>query len=141
VRRKRRSRKVTGAKRSRSTPSPGRVDRPRTTLRARPGRRRLASLTLRGRSSPGPRIARDRLPDGLLYRRDSLRGNAERRSTNKGLPTSVLSLRRRDENASDNQTTRSVCTRKKATRRAVLIATGYGGINGARQYKEHKKCR
>lgn len=31
---------------------------------------------------------------------------------------------------------------KKAQRRAVILATGYGGINGARRYKKHdgSKC-
>lgn len=33
-----------------------------------------------------------------------------------------------------------VCSASKARRRAVIIASGHGGRNGATNYKRHKKC-
>lgn len=123
------------------------VTRSPPARRASP-RRRAARLTLtettrrtqtptRRRTRPHTRYARTSggLQDRPRNRRDSL----QRAATRRRVPKLVLSTRLRDEDAPSNKAT-SVCARKKSTRRAVVIANGYGGINNARQYRKHKSC-
>jgi hypothetical protein len=84
-----------------------------------------------------PRRTRNRLLDDA-GRRSRLRSQ---RSSRPRLSAGLVQARRADGNASARQTRQSLCTRKKATRRAVIIATGHGGINGKRNYARRKKCR
>lgn len=108
-------------------------------VRTRRTKRRVLSGAEPGGYPLIERKRRDRVPDRLGERR---RGDLRRnRRARQGLSPVLVSVRRTDENASGRQTTRSVCTRKKAARRAVIIATGYGGRNGARRYKRQEKCR
>lgn len=78
------------------------------------------------------------MPSARRNRRSDLQS---RRGPRKGLSSVMVSLRRTDENASALQTRRSLCTRKKQARRSVIIATGYGGINGYTNYRRQKSCR
>lgn len=110
----------------------------RNTVYTRSARRRLSDFPERSRRSASARQARDELPVRPGKRRNKMRQS--RQGAARGLSPVALSLRRNNENASDLQTTRSVCTRKKATRRAVIIANGYGGINGFKDYKPNKRC-
>lgn len=57
------------------------------------------------------------------------------------LSPGVLPALRRDASQKDQQVSRRVCARAKQERRAVIIATGYGGRNGARDYARRKSCR
>jgi chemotaxis response regulator CheB len=107
------------------------------TLSERRSRRRLVASPKRVQDSANSRRKANRLPDRILDRRTRL---SPQRSTRPRLSNTVLQVRRTDENASARQTTRSVCTRKKEARRAVIIATGNGGINGVRNYKKHRRC-
>lgn len=120
----------------------GRRGEPRRTLetvRERRSARQTRTIVSRGRRDQSPRRNRDELQTGRKHRRANLRTSRE--NTARRLPRSSLPVFRRNENASDPQTTRSVCTRKKQARRAVIIATGYGGVNNQRNYRRHKQCR
>lgn len=118
--------------------SPRRRPEQSTTVSARRTVRRVSRHAVSTRLPESPRKRGDGLSD-FRSGRTSLHA---RRRARTGLPAPVLSLRRRNENASSKKTTRSVCSRKRAARRAVIISTGYGGRNGATNYrKEDKKCR
>lgn len=140
--RKRKSRS-TEAKARKSKRSKTRRNTPRQrhepleALRMRRANRRPTLAARASRSIDGTRPERDPLSPGPLIRRATLRGPL---STRTGLPTTLMHARRSNENASGNKTRPSLCTRKKAARRAIIIATGHGGRNNARNYKEHKKC-
>lgn len=109
-----------------------------TSVLPRRPRRRLSSATVSSRSSPNLRNDRNQLSNRL---RDRDRDMRTRRSAKpKRLPPLVVSLQKSNENASGNKTTRRVCTRKKETRRAVILQNGYGGINGFRNYKKRSTC-
>lgn len=77
---------------------------------------------------------------GLRVRRSILRPDRKKTSVAR-LPELVLSARPFDENAHRKTDARQVCARKKQQRRAVIIATGSGGINHAKRYRSHSKCR
>lgn len=132
------------ARPGRSPVSTTRRDTPRRrhgSLQAIPSRRpvrRLSDTTEPSRTIERVRERRNHVPDRLRDRRAGL--HAQRR-TREGLPVGVMPARRLNENASRRETRPSLCTRKKETRRAVIIATGHGGVNNSRNYKEHKKCR
>lgn len=70
-------------------------------------------------------------------RRDVLRPGKQI-PTFQRLSTGLVSTRPADENARTRSSKR--CTRSKAERRGVILATGYGGINGATNYRRSKKC-
>lgn len=77
------------------------------------------------------------MPGRLQDRRSAMHKSPSR--TSRRMSAGLLPARKRNEDASEKKTT-TVCARNKASRRAVLIAMGYGGINHSRKYKEHKKC-
>ncbi len=104
---------------------------------ARRATRQLPDTPERSRRASRKRKARNQLPDGVRHPGVLVR---KKRATGR-LPQRLVPLRRNNENASDNQTTRSVCTRKKASRRAVIIANGYGGRNGYKSYRPHSSCK
>lgn len=114
---------------------------PTTTSRAVRSRRSVRRVLTSSEPSVGLTLARkdrDKMPS---RRRNRRAGMSTRRLTDEGLPAGILSLRRSNENASANQTRRSLCTRKKAARRHMIIATGYGGRNGVKNYRRQDKCR
>lgn len=145
MRRKNKARSGAKARKSKPVGSPQltRSDTPRrrhgqsSLIPSRRRVRRLDKTPERSRSLIRESLTRNRLPDRLRDRRDNLHG----RKPVIGLPSAVLQERRLNENASRQKTTRSVCTRKKETRRAVIVANGYGGINNVRDYRSHQKCR
>lgn len=116
-----------------------RVVRPETpAISERFPDRRISRRVESSEGFANSRIYRDELQARHRNRRSAM--SKPREAAKRGLPAALMPLRRPDENAPNNQATRSVCTRKKATRRAVIIATGHGGINNARKYKKHRKC-
>lgn len=125
-------RAVPGTRRS----TPRRETRTSPLVSSRRSHRRLSGTPEPSAGLALTRRRRDGLPDRLRNRRAAL--YAQRR-TREGLPLGVLSTRRPDENASSGKTRRSLCTRKKAARRHMIIATGYGGRNGVRTYKKERK--
>lgn len=143
---RKRKRGSTGAKARRYEPAtqPARSDSPRRRHGASslvPSRRpldRIRSRTERRRRTIVSRTLRDDVPGQRQFRRDDLQ---PRRRSRSGLPATTLSLRRPNENASREKTSGKLCTRKKEVRRAVIMATGYGGINNARNYRKHEQCR
>lgn len=62
-----------------------------------------------------------------------------KRAARKRMSPALVSTRTLNENARPK--TPAKCARKKAARRAVIIATGRGGINGAKRYRQHERCR
>lgn len=139
-----------------SRPRPrGRAGRPASTRTSAPGGargRQLRSTWQRARPTKLPAtIARRRdraqhsnpgksglqIRDGI--RRSGLRPFSRRSAD--GLSKRVVSPRRRDETSRRKAATPRVCAEKKQARRAVIIAKGYGGLNGATDYRRHKKCR
>lgn len=109
-----------------------------TPVRSRRTVRRVSRPIERGESFDRSRDRGNKMPVGHRNRRNSMHSQ---RQPQIGLPSSLLPTRYPNENASNNKTTRSVCTRKKAARRHMIIATGYGGKNGFTDYKEDKSCR
>lgn len=89
------------------------------------------------RRSPGKVRSRDEMPGERRYRGDRMR----RSKAGAGLQATRLQMLRPRRTASRKATTPGVCTSKKETRRAVIIANGYGGINNARNYRRHERCR
>lgn len=63
------------------------------------------------------------------------------RPTKRRLSERLVPARPHNEDAPQGTTRQKVCTRKKAARKAVIIATGYGGINHSRNYKDRQSCR
>lgn len=122
--------------------SPQRISRPRRQLEGthtiyRPGMGRK----LEDGGNQTPRSAklypqRDNLPRGLLHRGTAV--PALPRAKKSRLPPTFLPLSRRNEKT--NQSKATPCARKKETRRSVIIATGHGGINKARNYRKQKPC-
>lgn len=110
---------------------------PDQALAARRGDRRVHRRPIGRRTLIGAGVAGDGMPTGHRQRRANLQSQRKPRS---GLSPASLSLRRTDAPASRVETTRSVCTRKKEARRAVIIATGYGGINNQTNYRKRKSC-
>lgn len=100
---------------------------------------REVSQTVHRSADPYSRRARTSwLSPGLLDRRDPVRQS--RKTARKGMPSGLVLASRRDGDAPKNEATK-VCARRKASRRAVIIATGYGGRNGFRRRKEARSCR
>lgn len=118
----------------------GRGEARRTTpsVLARPTRSRIHTSSRTLRSLESQRRIRDQLQPRHRKRRTPM--SRPRQATQRGLPTGSMPLRRTNENASDQQTTRSVCTRTKDAKRAVILALGYGGKNGYTNYSNHRKC-
>ena len=122
-------------------PRPPRRGIARHESNAIPSRRRrgrVSRIPERSRNSQTPRRTDNELRTRTRFRRTRVRASGK--TAARGLPAGSLSLRRDNENASEKQTTPRVCTRTKATRRAVIIAKGYGGRNGFKDYKQHKRC-
>lgn len=91
----------------------------------------------RGKS---PRKKRDILHIRPGLRRDILR--PRKKSTTAGLSPALVLSRRGDARQDRSETQdRTSCARRKDERRAVIIATGYGGINRAKDYRRQTKCR
>lgn len=66
---------------------------------------------------------------------------SRRRSSGRRLPEGVVPAFLSDARKKDSAVSRRTCAGKKQVRRAVIIATGYGGVNGAREYARRKSCR
>lgn len=121
-------------------PTQGRVrSGPSNIVRARPSTRRVSGRTVTSRRVASSWQTRNQLRDPTRIRR--ARVLSQRGRTRARLSPALMPVRRSNENASRNETTRSVCTRKKQARRAVIIATGYGGRNGRRDYRQRSKCK
>lgn len=90
----------------------------------------MVPLGSRSRTS----LRHDRLGNRRGYMQ--ARADAPRR-----LPKSALPMATTNANAHRSKMPATPCARKKSARRAVIIATGYGGINKAKQYRRHKSCR
>lgn len=119
------------------------VDALETTSRMgkRPVRR---SATLLSRSAPRRALSdswapRNRLPDGSRNRRNTL-PTRRKITADARLPTARLFTPERDGLASPKETKLGACAARKETRRSVIIATGYGGRNGVRDYDKRRKC-
>jgi hypothetical protein len=112
-------------------------ERPRRAVRKKTANLTAPVRVERRRRVENTHPIRDRVPGRRVHRGASVRAQ---RSPRKRLSAGLLPLRRPNENASRQQTTRSVCARKKETRRAVIIANGHGGINNANRYRRHRKC-
>lgn len=121
-------------------PSPRRRHGQAQAVPSRRRIRRVHRATGRSRRTEVAGLTRDEVPAKRRHRRDPVRSSLQPAKPSR-LPTSVLRRRNYPENASQKKTTRSVCTRKKQTRRAVIIANGYGGINNVRNYRRHETCR
>ncbi|AXL15458.1 hypothetical protein [Microviridae sp.] len=122
----------------RNTEGRGNARKTSKTIYARHSSRRTTATPKRSRSLESARSIRNQLQTRSLHRRTDMREPGK--TTVRRLSSTILPLRRDNENASDKQTTRSVCTRKKQAKRATIIATGYGGKNGFTNYKQHRKC-
>jgi hypothetical protein len=108
-----------------------------TPLSKRRTQTRLLAVIERRGSTETPRPNRNKLQNPTRHRRTPVR---TLRGTRPRLSTTLLPVRGTNENASGVQTKRSLCTRKKQARRAIVIATGHGGINHANKYRRQKKC-
>lgn len=96
----------------------------------------------RSRDSVGSTTRRIRArlrDDRIRNRRDPVQ--TSRKTAARGLPEPALSLVKTNAIAHRKQMPATPCARKKQERRAVIIAKGFGGINRARQYRSHRKCR
>lgn len=135
-------------RRSTSRRRPGKTATPRgkPPAQKRAARRKNASASKKLSTANGgsghtalPRSQRT----NILQNRARDRRNILRKSstTTRRLPAGVVPARPRYEDASTRKTTQSVCARKKQTRRAVIKATGYGGRNGFKNYKDQQSCR
>ena len=108
-------------------------------VRRRKPRATQKPLATSNRSRDTPRPSRPgtiRLSNRPLNRRGKMQ--PPKPSPARRLPASLVSARKTNEDASSRKTTK--CTQKKNVKRAVIIATGYGGINKAKRYKERKPC-
>ena len=140
-RRRRRSRSAGPNSRPRARPSAPRA----ATPRARPTRPRAATPA-RARQSRSAWQRADTLSSGkrassLLAnqrRRDALHKQRNRAAASR-LSAGLVPARTHNEDASSRKTA-GLCRRSKEERRAVIIATGKGGINGARVYRARRKC-
>lgn len=96
--------------------------------RAKPTGRKATSARGRGAQamSPGRR------------RRASLHAR-KRATTTTGLSSSVVPALSRDGRKKGGSRVKA-CSKAKSQRRAVIIATGHGGRNGARNYRRHNPC-
>lgn len=92
------------------------------------------------RSSARPGSARNRLLRGPILRGGNL---LSQRRQLAGLSTASVPVSRRNAREDRKAGVRSLCQKKASARRAVIIATGHGGLNGVRTYKkkETNKCR
>lgn len=63
------------------------------------------------------------------------------RTVKRRVSPAVLPARAALEDAPKQKASRRDCARKKDTRRAVLLARGFGGINGRRNYAHHTRCK
>lgn len=116
----------------------GAVTRKKKALSERRASRPVLGTAKPSRSIKTSRPTRNRLPDRPSDRpKNMLRDRPAKRQ---GLSSGTLQIRRANENASGQQTRQSLCTRTKQTKRAVIIATGYGGINNQRNYRSRKPC-
>jgi hypothetical protein len=125
----------------RTRPNPRRGVQARDTqsvVLARRGDGRVSAATLAGQRVAYAWQTGNKLSAQSRNRRANLR---PQRRAEPRLSAGVVPVSRFNEHASRVETTRSVCTRKKEARRAVIIATGHGGINGQRQYKPRRKCK
>lgn len=128
-----------GLRRVRSDPASSRVGATSVAvLHGKPQRKVSRDVGVR-KSTDSPRQARNRLSTQRRDRRDPLQ--SQRRLV-KGLSPMVLPERKPHANATSKSSRQSLCARKAKARRAVIIATGYGGINGVRTYKRRNQtCR
>ncbi len=124
--------------RRRSTSRP-RAKQPKQGL-ARPREKTISQrATARRRNSALNRNPREsglqtQLPDGRYRMRPLPKRPADR------LSKRVVSPHRRNEATRRAAATKRVCAAKKQERRAVIIATGYGGRNGFTDYNRRKSC-
>lgn len=111
----------------------------RKTVPKRRAVHRLSDTSEPSRGAESPRRRRDEMLARQRDRRATLR--ARRTPSPFGLQATRMWFRDSDENASGKKTRRGLCARKKKAsgiRRAVIIANGYGGINGAVKYAARK---
>lgn len=105
----------------------------RVTRAARSGSKRragaFADTSVRRTSRVSSRL-RDRRARVLASRKTA---------ATKRVPSSVVSTLRAHEDA-PRKSAAKACTRRKETRRAVIMATGYGGRNGVRRYAKRRPC-
>lgn len=114
--------------------------KPESIISERRTIRRRADDPIVRRDTPRAINRRDTMPRRLLDRRDPV----HRRSsivTKEGLPVALLRTRKRDEKQDSMATKNRLCKRKKEVRRAVILASGRGGINHSRNYRRSKTCR
>lgn len=81
------------------------------------------------------------LRDGRTGMHESSRGQQgptawQKRATR--LSSALVPLVRKDARRPDRK---RACSANKARRRSIVIATGHGGRNGIRNYREHRSCR
>lgn len=117
----------------------GGVTRKRQTISER-----RAARPILGRTKSSPSVTTStRAARNAVSRRPDNRRTAVRRKIHtrkERLPALLVSGSRANENASDSQTKKILCTRKKQARRSVIIATGHGGINHQRNYRRRNPC-
>lgn len=123
------------SRRGKLTKSPTRSKWISYTAAARRGRKAV------GRKTESERFEGNTVPGRRLDRGENLlaQGRAKRRRLSSG----SVQVARRNENAYHKKDTspKLGCARKKEIRRAVVIATGYGGRNNFVNYKRAQKCR
>lgn len=56
------------------------------------------------------------------------------------LPRAILSAPRRDDRQVQESARTKICVQRKRRRRSVIIAQGYGGKNGFKNYRKHNAC-
>lgn len=95
------------------------------------------------RSTDAPR-QRTRMAGNVML--SGLRNRRKKMQPRKGSPTaglskSVVLTPSRDGRTDASKTSPAgLCARRRNSRRAVVIATGYGGRNGVTDYRRHEKC-
>ncbi len=111
---------------------PASAGAPRRSTRAAIRKSRGAASELAPRKKRAQKVLARR-----SKRRTDLQSHNLRHRPTRRLQTALLSTPRRDENA---RSPKIRCARNKTDRRAVLLATGYGGINHGKNYRKHKRC-
>ena len=117
---------------------PSTAEKPVLTRRRK---RRISRSPESARAAQIPRrnLRRGLRQDGLLDGGTTLQVR-QNRTPSRRMPRGILPPRSLDASTRRMATTQGVCAAKKDTRRGVLIATGYGGVNGFRNYRKHSRC-
>ena len=135
VRRRSASRRTSATRKHARPPRPRRVsDDARRRAESRPRRRKRTTKSARVRylsdASPGQVVS-----SGVAFDPRKTLALSRVRRERPSVPRQYVD--RRNYRVEDR---RMACAKSKSVRRAVIIATGYGGVNGVRKYRDRKPC-